>query len=184
MVSRQRPCATARTSTWMWRVQSPGIRCGTRCGGALARPRPVTGPPPFPASQNVMSVLKTLKEEIMALVDMMDTLNTWIRLHSPRFEEGNNFGVGVQEEIASMLVVGRSSSVALLETASKFHMARGHAAAKVRRHPAPPAPRASVRPCDEGMPRLPMAPSQATPRVTGTEIRACHGPPHVRARPR
>lgn len=80
-----------------------------------------------------MNVLKTLKEEIMALVDMMDTLNTWIRLHSPRFEEGNNFGVGVQEEIASMLIVGRSSSVALLETASKFHMARGHAAAKVRR---------------------------------------------------
>ncbi len=46
---------------------------------------------------------QTLKKEVMELVEMLNTVKIWIQLNIPKIEDGNNFGVSIQEETVSEL---------------------------------------------------------------------------------
>ncbi len=39
----------------------------------------------------------------MELVEMLNTVKIWIQLNIPKIEDGNNFGVSIQEETVSEL---------------------------------------------------------------------------------
>lgn len=53
--------------------------------------------------QGVRDAIVILKKQIRDMLTELSTLRLWIRLQMPRMEDGNNFGVEVQEEILSMV---------------------------------------------------------------------------------
>ena len=59
------------------------------------KPKPVV-----PSNKTLVSILLLLKEELLDGLKMLSTLKTWIQLNVPRIEDGDNFGVAVQEECA------------------------------------------------------------------------------------
>ena len=77
-------------------------------------------------NDEVCQLFQVMKREVVELVDMLATLRLWVQLNVPRIEDGNNFGVGVQQEIMSMLDSGRSSGVAVLSVIQGYFYRRGH----------------------------------------------------------
>eukprot|EP00947_MAST-08B_sp_MAST-8B-sp1_P002584 g2584.t1 len=73
----------------------------------------------------VVKLLEVLKSEVVQLIDMLGTLKLWVSLNVPRIEDGNNFGVVVQQEIVAMLDSGRMSGVAVLEVIKNYFYRRG-----------------------------------------------------------
>ncbi|MFN3504374.1 MAG: hypothetical protein ACK4ZJ_19185, partial [Allorhizobium sp.] len=61
----------------------------------------------------------------------------WIRLHIPAAEEGNNFGVEVQEELLAMLNSGKITGLALLEIVAKYFTERATRITEVQSSVAP-----------------------------------------------
>ena len=87
-----------------------------------------------PTNAAVEQVNEVMKKEILTMVRDLSLLRLWLRLNQPRIEDGNNFGVAVQEEVLSMLNSGRISGLAVLGLVSKYHFARGKRLTQMRKH--------------------------------------------------
>lgn len=48
-------------------------------------------------------LIAIIKERILELIEIIDTVKVWIQLNIPRIEDGNNFGVSIQEETVNEL---------------------------------------------------------------------------------
>lgn len=48
-------------------------------------------------------MMNFLKKEILDLIEMINTVKIWIQLNIPRIEDGNNFGVSIQEDTVNEL---------------------------------------------------------------------------------
>ena len=71
------------------------------------------------------------------LVNEPHGLNGTWQLNIPRIEDGNNFGVGVQEDIASELMNGVDDTFGILTDLSKYYQSRAKLASKVETEPVP-----------------------------------------------
>ena len=62
---------------------------------------------------------------------MINTVKIWIQLNIPRIEDGNNFGVSIQEETVNEL--GRAEDVGFngLEAMTKYFLSRAKVVSKV-----------------------------------------------------
>ena len=58
-------------------------------------------------------------------------LRDWIHLHTPKHEDGNNFGVEVQEETIQELAAVTEDTQATMEEQSAYHMARANIMEKI-----------------------------------------------------
>lgn len=59
----------------------------------------------------------------------------WIQLNIPKISDGNNFGVGVQEEIVAMLKSGRASGMNVLDSTIKYYATRAKLVTKIVKYP-------------------------------------------------
>mmetsp|Transcript_10528 Transcript_10528/g.20748 ORF Transcript_10528/g.20748 Transcript_10528/m.20748 type:complete len:242 (+) Transcript_10528:165-890(+) len=66
--------------------------------------------------------------------ELIGLIKTWIQLNIPRIEDGNNFGVAVQEECASELSRLESVCFAIIETSSEQLGQRAKLAHKMTKH--------------------------------------------------
>ena len=78
----------------------------------------------IPSNEHVEVMYKTLKKEILDMVDCFNHLRLWLRLKVPRQTSGNNFRVQVLAEISQMLSSGRSSGLNVLEVVAKYFLRR------------------------------------------------------------
>ena len=58
-------------------------------------------------------------------------LRDWIHLHIPKHEDGNNFGVEVQEEALQELAAVKEESQSAMEEHAAYHLARANIMEKI-----------------------------------------------------
>ncbi|XP_024135800.1 proteasome activator complex subunit 1 isoform X1 [Oryzias melastigma] len=95
------------------------------------------GPPcgPICSNERVESLLKEVKPEIQTLKEKLNTVSMWVQLQIPRIEDGNNFGVAVQEKVFELLTSTRTKIEAMQTQISKYYSERGDAVAKASKQP-------------------------------------------------
>uniref|UniRef100_A0A3B3XSZ5 Proteasome activator complex subunit 1 n=1 Tax=Poecilia mexicana TaxID=48701 RepID=A0A3B3XSZ5_9TELE len=80
-----------------------------------------SGPPcgPICSNERVESLLNEVKPEIQTLKEKLNTVSMWVQLQIPRIEDGNNFGVAVQEKVFELLTNTRTKIEAFQTQISK-----------------------------------------------------------------
>ena len=85
-----------------------------------------------PAIARQMAYLRpAVKAGVMAL----STIKLWIQLLVPRIEDGNNFGVGVQEEVSQEVDRVETACVSLLQANAKYFRERAKVAENLAKYP-------------------------------------------------
>ncbi|KAK5850127.1 hypothetical protein PBY51_014402 [Eleginops maclovinus] len=91
-----------------------------------------SGPPcgPICSNEKVESLLQEVKPQIQTLKEKLNTVSMWVQLQIPKIEDGNNFGVAVQEKVFELLTNTRTKIEAFQTQISKYYNERGDAVAK------------------------------------------------------
>ncbi|KAJ3769360.1 proteasome activator pa28 REG alpha/beta subunit [Lentinula raphanica] len=76
-----------------------------------------------------------IKKECEELVASIDKVRLWVTLAIPKIEDGDNFGVGVQEEILNELHRAQESVYNLRDSARQHHLARAKICSKLIKYP-------------------------------------------------
>ncbi|KAJ8374890.1 hypothetical protein SKAU_G00054700 [Synaphobranchus kaupii] len=95
------------------------------------------GPPcgPIACNERVESLLKEIKPHIQTLKEKLNTVSMWVQLQIPKIEDGNNFGVAVQEKVFELLTNTRTKIEGFQTQISKYYSERGDAVAKASKQP-------------------------------------------------
>ncbi|KAL1006366.1 hypothetical protein UPYG_G00071410 [Umbra pygmaea] len=95
------------------------------------------GPPcgPVPCNERVESLLKEVKPQIQILKEKLNTVSMWVQLKIPKIEDGDNFGVAVQEKVFEFLTNTRTKIEGFQTQISKYYSERGDAVAKASKQP-------------------------------------------------
>uniref|UniRef100_A0A667ZFA0 Proteasome activator complex subunit 1 n=1 Tax=Myripristis murdjan TaxID=586833 RepID=A0A667ZFA0_9TELE len=95
------------------------------------------GPPcgPICCNERVESLLQEVKPEIQTLKEKLNTVSMWVQLQIPKIEDGNNFGVAVQEKVFELLTNTRTKIEGFQTQISKYYSERGDAVAKAAKQP-------------------------------------------------
>jgi len=88
-----------------------------------------------PSNKLVVELLVPLKQEILELIETLNAIKLWIQLNIPRIEDGNNFGVSIQEETVNELGRSEEAGFAVLETMTKYYVTRAKLVSKVLKYP-------------------------------------------------
>ncbi|XP_074549860.1 proteasome activator complex subunit 1 [Halichoeres trimaculatus] len=96
-----------------------------------------SGPPcgPVCSNERLESLLHEVKREIQTLKEKLNTVSMWVQLQVPKIEDGNNFGVAVQEKVFELLTNTRTKIEAYQTLISKYYSERGDAVAKAAKQP-------------------------------------------------
>ncbi|KAJ0059908.1 hypothetical protein NL108_015527 [Boleophthalmus pectinirostris] len=95
------------------------------------------GPPcgPICVNETVEGLLKNTKSQISTLKEKLNTVSLWMQLQVPKVEDGNNFGVAVQEKVFELLTNTRTKIEAFQTLLAKYSNERGDAVAKAAKSP-------------------------------------------------
>jgi len=88
-----------------------------------------------PSNETIVKFLADIKKEVLELVEMINIVKIWIQLLVPKIEDGNNFGVGIQEEIISELGRAEESGYSNLEAIANYYLRRAKLVSKVLKYP-------------------------------------------------
>ncbi|KAK9501675.1 hypothetical protein O3M35_012357 [Rhynocoris fuscipes] len=104
---------------------------------------------PVACNQVLMSVIRTVKPHIKQLVEDANLLKMWISFMIPKIEDGNNFGVSVQEETLAEIQSVESEAAAFFDQISRYFCSRAKIISKVAKYPHVEDYRQAVRELDE-----------------------------------
>jgi Proteasome activator PA28, C-terminal len=76
-----------------------------------------------------------LAGDIAEMMELLMSIKVWIQLLLPRIEDGNNFGVGIQEEVITELQRAEDAGVAVLGEITKYHATRAKLVSKFAKYP-------------------------------------------------
>ncbi|XP_076017238.1 proteasome activator complex subunit 1 [Genypterus blacodes] len=95
------------------------------------------GPPcgPIACNVHIEDLLDVVKPQIQTLKEKLNTVSVWVQLQIPKIEDGNNFGVAVQEKVFELLTNTRTKIEAFETQISKYYNDRGDAVAKASKTP-------------------------------------------------
>ncbi|KAF8665315.1 hypothetical protein AX16_000335 [Volvariella volvacea WC 439] len=94
----------------------------------------ITIPPPpctDSARQGARALHNLVKQEAETLVSLADQVRLWVAMTMPRIEDGDNFGVQVQEEVLAELHRAVDSAQGFRDTARQDFLARGKICSKI-----------------------------------------------------
>ncbi|XP_060679105.1 proteasome activator complex subunit 1-like [Hemiscyllium ocellatum] len=68
------------------------------------------GPPcgPVPTNEKMVALIARVKQEMRALKEANSVVSLWLQLNIPKIEDGNNFGVAVQEKVFEAMTNSRT----------------------------------------------------------------------------
>ncbi|KAM9329917.1 proteasome activator complex subunit 1 [Gastrophryne carolinensis] len=123
------------------------------------------GPPcgPIACNEKITSLQRNIKKEIQELKENLNMVSLWLQLQIPQIEDGNNFGVAVQEKVFELMTSLRTKVDATQTQISKYLSDRGDAVAKAAKSPHVGDYRALVQQLDESQ--------YSDLRITALEIR-------------
>merc|ERR1711892_130584 len=87
--------------------------------------------PKIEVNQINLELSNILKPELIALGIHCQILRDWIHLHTPKHEDGNNFGVEVQGETIQELAAVTEDTQSTMEEQSAYHLARANIMEKI-----------------------------------------------------
>lgn len=97
----------------------------------------------------LINLMKEMKLMVLELIDQIQCVRMWITLNIPKIEDGNNFGVSVQEDILAELKNVENEFDTLLSVPCSYHGARAKVISKCLKYPDIPDYRLAVEECDE-----------------------------------
>ncbi|EIN14019.1 proteasome activator pa28 REG alpha/beta subunit [Punctularia strigosozonata HHB-11173 SS5] len=87
------------------------------------------------SNKRLEKVQDLIKRECEQLVDCCDRVKLWVNLNMPRIEDGDNFGVQVQEEVLNELHRSQESAYNLRDFARQHHVYRAKLCSKRIKYP-------------------------------------------------
>ncbi|NXP88105.1 PSME3 protein, partial [Passerina amoena] len=72
------------------------------------------------SNQQLVDIIEKVKPEIRLLIEKCNTVKMWVQLLIPRIEDGNNFGVSIQEETVAELRTVESEAASYLDQISRW----------------------------------------------------------------
>lgn len=73
-----------------------------------------------------MDILDFMKKEVKECVILCSSIKMWITLKIPRMEDGNDFGVAIQEECIDTISEIEDEAYNILDMISSYHSTRGN----------------------------------------------------------
>uniref|UniRef100_A0ABK0LFC2 Proteasome activator complex subunit 1 n=1 Tax=Rattus norvegicus TaxID=10116 RepID=A0ABK0LFC2_RAT len=90
---------------------------------------------PVKCNEKIVVLLQCLKPEIKDVIEQLNLVTTWLQLQIPRIEDGNNFGVAVQEKGFELMTSLHTKLEGFQTQISKYFSERGDAVAKAAKQP-------------------------------------------------
>ncbi|KAN0012672.1 hypothetical protein ACTFIU_007983 [Dictyostelium citrinum] len=90
-----------------------------------------------------------LKKAYIELIEIFSVIRGWISLNVPRIEDGNNFGVDVQEDIITQVTKLEEVYTTLLDSSENYFASRASLVKKILKHKEIEAYRYSLAQVDE-----------------------------------
>ncbi|XP_064111354.1 proteasome activator complex subunit 3-like isoform X1 [Macrobrachium nipponense] len=84
---------------------------------------------------HITSMVDTIKPLIRQLVEEANLLKMWVSFLIPKIEDGNNFGVSIQEETLGEIRTVESEAAAFFDQISRYYMTRAKLVSKVAKYP-------------------------------------------------
>ncbi|CAH1712827.1 proteasome activator complex subunit 3-like isoform X1 [Aphis gossypii] len=89
----------------------------------------------IPSNKNSTELFKIIKSNISQLIEDNSILRLWITLLIPKIEDGNNFGVSIQNTVLKLIRNIDSASKTYLDKWSRYCAYRGKLISKVVKYP-------------------------------------------------
>lgn len=90
---------------------------------------------PVLCNQPICELIKVVKPVIRKLVEDSNLLKMWISFMIPKIEDGNNFGVGIQEDTLGEIQSVESEAAAFFDQISRYFISRAKVVSKVAKYP-------------------------------------------------
>lgn len=97
----------------------------------------------------ICELIKVVKPVIRGLVEDSNLLKMWISFMIPKIEDGNNFGVSVQEDTLAEIQSVESEAAAFFDQISRYFISRAKIVSKVAKYPHIEDYRRAVQVCIE-----------------------------------
>lgn len=104
---------------------------------------------PVPSNEKLKNMISVVKPHIKQLVEHSNVLKMWITFMIPKIEDGNNFGVSIQEDILAEIQSVESEAAAFYDQMSRYFVSRAKVISKVAKYPHIGDYRQSVKELDE-----------------------------------
>lgn len=102
-----------------------------------------------PTNKNLVDLIDNVKPHIRKLVEDSNLIKMWISFMIPKIEDGNNFGVSIQEDTLAEVQSVESEAAAFFDQISRYYISRGKLISKVAKYPHIEDYRRSVQELDE-----------------------------------
>lgn len=90
---------------------------------------------PVKCNTPICDIIKIVKPVIRTLVEDSNLLKMWISFLIPKIEDGNNFGVSVQEDTLAEIQSVESEAAAFFDQISRYFISRAKIVSKVAKYP-------------------------------------------------
>uniref|UniRef100_A0A3P8WC28 Proteasome activator complex subunit 3 n=1 Tax=Cynoglossus semilaevis TaxID=244447 RepID=A0A3P8WC28_CYNSE len=87
------------------------------------------------SNANLVELIERVKPEIRTLIEKCNTVKMWVQLLIPRIEDGNNFGVSIQEETVAELRTVEGEAASYLDQISRYYITRAKLVSKIAKYP-------------------------------------------------
>lgn len=101
------------------------------------------------SNTQLLELIKIVKPEIRQLIINANKIKMWITYLIPRIEDGNNFGVSIQEDTLAEARQVESEAATYLDQISRYFITRGKIMSKVAKYPHVEDYRCTVHELDE-----------------------------------
>ncbi|XP_044002212.1 proteasome activator complex subunit 3 isoform X2 [Aphidius gifuensis] len=90
---------------------------------------------PIPCNKPLCEMISVVKPYIIQLLEDSNLLKMWISFMIPKIEDGNNFGVSIQEDTLAEIQSVESEAAAFFDQISRYFVSRGKILSKVAKYP-------------------------------------------------
>uniref|UniRef100_A0AAZ3PBV1 Proteasome activator complex subunit 3 n=1 Tax=Oncorhynchus tshawytscha TaxID=74940 RepID=A0AAZ3PBV1_ONCTS len=87
------------------------------------------------SNAKLVDLIEKVKPEIRTLIEKCNTVKMWVQLLIPRIEDGNNFGVSIQEETVAELRTVEGEAASYLDQISRYYITRAKLVSKIAKYP-------------------------------------------------
>jgi len=102
-----------------------------------------------PCNSELAGLIEPVKAVLRGAVEDFNRVKLWILLLIPRMEDGNNFGVSIQEEVLSEVRTVEAEAATFLDQLSRYFHTRGKMVTKIARYPHVDDYRRAIQDLDE-----------------------------------
>ncbi|KAJ8947948.1 hypothetical protein NQ318_021045 [Aromia moschata] len=88
-----------------------------------------------PTNKHLVELIENVKPHIRKLVEDSNLMKMWISFMIPKIEDGNNFGVSIQEDTLAEVQSVESEAAAFFDQISRYFISRGKLISKVAKYP-------------------------------------------------